>query len=84
MVWSVRTGRTSRTATVRIDRLTNDGTVLLAAISPNGRELAYVRREGVRESVWLKKGDHSTARRLVRVHEVRNVVTMDIDRSQRE
>ena len=39
-----------------IDRLTHDGTVRLAAVSLDGRDLAYVRREGIRESVWLKRG----------------------------
>jgi Tol biopolymer transport system component/DNA-binding winged helix-turn-helix (wHTH) protein len=46
-------------------RLTNDGTVRLAAVSLDGRDLAYVRQEGIRESLWLKRGDNPTPSRLL-------------------
>ncbi len=48
-----------------LERLTNDGTVRLAAVSAAGRDLAYVRRDGVRESVWLKKREAAAATRLL-------------------
>jgi Tol biopolymer transport system component len=48
-----------------LERLTNDGTVRLAAVSADGRDLAYVRRDGVRESLWLKTHETSTAARLL-------------------
>jgi Tol biopolymer transport system component/DNA-binding winged helix-turn-helix (wHTH) protein len=35
-------------------RLTNVGTVRLASLTPDGRRLAYVRRDGARESLWLR------------------------------
>ncbi len=48
-----------------LERLTNDGTVRLAAVSADGRDLAYVRRDGVRESLWLKKHGTGMATRLL-------------------
>ena len=64
-VRSFRSEFPSQTAAPEIERLTNDGTVRLAALSLDGRDVAYVRREGVRESLWLKKGDRTTASRLL-------------------
>lgn len=52
-------------ATPAVERVTNDGTVLLAAISLDGRDIAYVRRDGVRESLWLKRENHSAPDRLL-------------------
>ena len=41
----------------RISRVTNLGTIRLASLSPDGRRLAYVRAEGVRQSLWLRSQD---------------------------
>jgi DNA-binding winged helix-turn-helix (wHTH) protein len=38
-------------------RVTNLGTVLKASLSPDGRDLAYVRGDGVQESLWVRHGD---------------------------
>ena len=46
-------------------RLTNLGTVRLAALSPDGQSLAYVRTDDVRESLWVRKIDGETATQLV-------------------
>jgi Tol biopolymer transport system component/DNA-binding winged helix-turn-helix (wHTH) protein len=48
-----------------IERLTDVGSVQLAAISLDGRQVAYVRREGVRESMWLKRADDPLSTRLL-------------------
>ena len=48
-----------------IERLTDVGSVQLAAISLDGRGLAYIRREGVRESLWVKRADDSGSSRLL-------------------
>ena len=37
-------------------RLTNLGTIIAASQSPDGRDLAYVRRDGTRESLWRRQG----------------------------
>ena len=52
-------------ATPILERLTNDGNVRLAAVSADGRDLAYVRRDGVRESLWLKTHETATTTRLL-------------------
>ena len=39
----------------KITRVTNVGTVRLASLSPDGEYLAYVRADGVRESLWIRK-----------------------------
>ena len=41
----------------KITRVTNVGTVRLASLSPDGEYLAYVRADGVRESLWIRKVD---------------------------
>jgi Tol biopolymer transport system component len=46
-------------------RLTSLGTVRLAALSPDGQHLAYVRTDDVRESLWVRKIDGDTPLRLV-------------------
>ena len=38
----------------RLSRLTHVGTVVRAAISPDGRSLAYATSNGARESLWMK------------------------------
>ena len=48
-----------------IQRLTDVGSVQLAAISLDGRTIAYVRREGVQESLWLKRAGDSRSSRLL-------------------
>ena len=48
-----------------IERLTDVGSVQLAAISLDGRQVAYVRRDGVRESMWLKRADDPLSTRLL-------------------
>jgi len=37
-----------------VERLTSLGTIRLAAISADGRTLAYVRTDGARESLWIQ------------------------------
>lgn len=49
----------------QITRLTNLGTIRLAAVSPDGRQLAYVRTDEVRESLWLRKIDGENPIQLV-------------------
>jgi hypothetical protein len=49
----------------RVNRLTYVGTVRLAAVSLDGRTVAYVRGEGVRESLWLMKADDPVPVRLL-------------------
>jgi len=39
----------------QVTRLTTSGTVVLAAISPDGKWLTYVENDGDRESLWLKQ-----------------------------
>jgi Tol biopolymer transport system component/DNA-binding winged helix-turn-helix (wHTH) protein len=46
-------------------RLTSLGTVRLAALSPDGQRLAYVRTDDVRESLWVRKIDGDTPIQLV-------------------
>jgi Tol biopolymer transport system component len=46
-------------------RLTSLGTIRLAALSPDGQHLAYVRTDDVRESLWVRKIDEATAAQLV-------------------
>jgi Tol biopolymer transport system component/DNA-binding winged helix-turn-helix (wHTH) protein len=48
-----------------IERLTNIGAVTVAAVSPNGQDVAYVRADGLRQSLWLLNRDEREARRLV-------------------
>jgi Tol biopolymer transport system component/DNA-binding winged helix-turn-helix (wHTH) protein len=48
-----------------IGRLTDIGGVQLAAISLDGRQVAYVRREGVQESLWLKSAGDPLSTRLL-------------------
>ena len=48
----------------RVERLTNDGTVRLAAVSLDGRDFAYVRSEGLRETLWLRSGNRNPVRLL--------------------
>jgi Tol biopolymer transport system component len=38
-----------------ITRLTNIGTVRLASLSSDGEQIAYVRSDGVRESLWIRR-----------------------------
>jgi Tol biopolymer transport system component/DNA-binding winged helix-turn-helix (wHTH) protein len=54
----------SGTSQLTISRVTNDGSVQAAALSQDGRTLAYVKREGVRESLWLKRAGDSQPIRL--------------------
>src|SRR5688500_12423013 len=46
-------------------RLTSLGTVRLAALSPDGQHLAYVRTDDVRESLWVRRIDGDTPIPLV-------------------
>ncbi len=46
-------------------RLTSLGTVRLAALSPDGQHLAYVRTDDVRESLWVRKIDGDAPIQLV-------------------
>lgn len=64
-ILTVRVSLTSSTGNLALERLTSDGAVRLAAVSLDGRDLAYVRRDGVRESLWFKKRDTPTATRLL-------------------
>jgi Tol biopolymer transport system component/DNA-binding winged helix-turn-helix (wHTH) protein len=65
--WGVRVRQPTTTARVNpgVERLTSDGTVRLAAMSFDGRDVAYIRREGVRESLWLKKADSANPTQLL-------------------
>ena len=45
-------------------RLTNLGTVMRASLSPDGRDLAYVTRDGVQESLWIRLGNDGASTRL--------------------
>jgi DNA-binding winged helix-turn-helix (wHTH) protein/Tol biopolymer transport system component len=49
----------------RLARLTNVGTVVRAAISHDGRSLAYAMSAGARESLWIKKADSVEAQPLI-------------------
>jgi Tol biopolymer transport system component/DNA-binding winged helix-turn-helix (wHTH) protein len=53
----------NRTQGSRIDamvRLTNLGTVMRASLSPDGRDLAYVTRDGIQESLWVRHDNEGT------------------------
>lgn len=49
----------------KMARLTNLGTVAHASLSPDGRNLAYVRSDGTRQSLWLRRDEAAEAVRLV-------------------
>src|SRR5262249_380704 len=52
---ATRSGRfvpMTNATTPAIERLTSDGSVRIAALSPDSRDMAYVRSEGVRQSLW--------------------------------
>jgi len=40
---------------VRLSRFTTDGKVECAAISPNGRQVAYAESDGAQETLWLRQ-----------------------------
>jgi Tol biopolymer transport system component/DNA-binding winged helix-turn-helix (wHTH) protein len=46
-------------------RLTNLGTVMRASLSPDGRDLAYVTRDGIQESLWIRRDNETDPVRLV-------------------
>lgn len=46
-------------------RLTNLGTVIAASQSPDERDLAYIRRDGTRESLWRRQGQDGEPALLV-------------------
>ena len=46
-------------------RLTNLGTVTRASLSADGRELAYITRDGIQESLWIRHGNDANPIRLV-------------------
>ena len=45
-------------------RLTNLGTVMRASVSRDGRDLAYVTRDGHRESLWIRRANEANPTRL--------------------
>lgn len=45
-------------------RLTNLGTVMRASLSPDGRDVAYVTRDGLQESLWIRHGTDTASSRL--------------------
>jgi Tol biopolymer transport system component/DNA-binding winged helix-turn-helix (wHTH) protein len=45
-------------------RLTNLGTVMRASLSADGRDLAYVTREGIQESLWIRRVNDANPTRL--------------------
>jgi Tol biopolymer transport system component/DNA-binding winged helix-turn-helix (wHTH) protein len=51
--------------TPRLSRVTNLGTVVRAAISPDGRSLAYAVSAGARESLWVKGLDSAKPVQLI-------------------
>jgi serine/threonine protein kinase len=48
-----------------IARLTNTGNIDLAAISPNGKYLAYVVKENEKQSLWIQQVSNATDNRLL-------------------
>jgi DNA-binding winged helix-turn-helix (wHTH) protein len=52
-VWPLRTESAPTHPAARVKPLTQDGSVRLAALSPDGGAVAYVRASGTRESLWL-------------------------------
>ncbi|MCA1612581.1 MAG: protein kinase [Acidobacteria bacterium] len=51
----VRRAKAARFQNVSLTRLTNTGTAVDAAISPDGRYVAYVREEGGLQSLWVRQ-----------------------------
>lgn len=49
----------------RISRLTSNGNVAATAISPDGRYVAYVTRDGGEQSLWVRQTAASSAQQLV-------------------
>jgi len=56
-VWRYAATRPTPTpfASFRVKRLTDTGNVQLATVSPDGRYLAYVLRDGMRMSLWVRQ-----------------------------
>jgi Tol biopolymer transport system component/DNA-binding winged helix-turn-helix (wHTH) protein len=54
----------ARISIAHVERLTNEGTVGLAAVSLDGRDFAYVRRDGLRETLWMRNGNDRKPVRL--------------------
>src|ERR1043165_3806615 len=50
---------------MRLSLLTNDGAVVRAAISPDGKYVATARRDGARESLWLRQATATDQLQLV-------------------
>jgi serine/threonine protein kinase len=48
-----------------VTRLTNTGNIELAAISPNGKYLAYVVKENEQESIWIQQVSTATKNQLL-------------------
>ena len=51
--------------TARISRLTSNGNVTATALSPDGRYVAYVARDGGEQSLWVRQTAASSAQQLV-------------------
>ena len=49
----------------RISRLTSNGNVTATAISPDGRYVAYIAREGSDQSLWVRQTAASSAQQLI-------------------
>jgi eukaryotic-like serine/threonine-protein kinase len=62
-VWQTRRGPLSL-AEIQINKLTDSGAVGDMAISPDGRYVVYARRDGEKESLWLRQ---VTTRREVQI-----------------
>ena len=60
-----RVASKARELTPRLLRITNVGTVVRAAISPDGSSLAYAVSVGARESLWVKRIDSPDAEQLI-------------------
>jgi DNA-binding winged helix-turn-helix (wHTH) protein/Tol biopolymer transport system component len=55
LYWALGTAPAERFQTIKLTRLTNIGIVWRAAISPDGKYVAYVTREAEKQSLWVRQ-----------------------------
>ena len=69
VVWRLRMGPPASSSSlienVQITQLTSTGTALNPAISPDGKYVAYVQREGSSNSLWMRQIDTTSQMQIV-------------------